>query len=74
MLKKAWLTPHTPELSTLTLESLNLTPEHMRLSADQRTFPAANPEHHVTVIGLLYDNDLRQIMFAIKDYLDGKDA
>lgn len=71
MLKKAWLTAHTSELHTLTIESLNVVPEHMRISAYDRLFPKDNPSHHVIVVGLLHNDDLRQIMFAIKDYLEG---
>ena len=70
MMRKAWLTPHSADLSTLTLESLRVEPEHQRISAHENTFPAADPKHHVIVIGLLQDNDLMEIMFAIKDYLE----
>ena len=69
MLKKAWLTDQGAGLATLTLESSNVLPEHQRVSVYQRTFPAKDPEHHVTVVGLLSEDDLMQIQNAIKEYL-----
>lgn len=69
MLKKAWLNEHADGLNTLTLESSSVFPAHQRLSVHENTFPAVQPQHHVMVIGLLNDDDLKGIQTVISDYL-----
>ena len=73
ILKKAWITPGDASYQALSFESAEQLPEYRRLSVRESVFPAkptpTNPQRHTIVIPLLSDDDLRQILRTIREYL-----
>jgi len=74
-LKKVWLTKHTDDLSTITLESMFPQNEDCkRIHIDSILFPnnptPKNPLRHTMVIGMLSREDLINLESAITSYLN----
>lgn len=75
LLKKAWLTKHTDDLCTLTLESAFPQDEdRKRIHIDDNLFPNnPTPEHplrHTIIIGMLSREDLINLESAITTYIN----
>jgi hypothetical protein len=72
-LKKAWITPSTNTLSTLSLESEHVDPEWRRLSVYEAVFPDdPSPDQsrrHTIVIQLMDVDDLIKLRDVISEYL-----
>ena len=75
-IKKAWITPWTDNLSSLTIESENA--KEFKLEVSERTFPVnptfEHPLRHTINIGLLSYEDMITLYKTIKTYLEDKNG
>lgn len=70
-IEKAWITPYTSDLVTLSFSSLRVVPEWARIQVNEVVFPDRDTKapRHTVSIKLLDDDDLVLLRDAIDEYL-----
>lgn len=76
-LKHVWITEHTRDLVSLSMESEIVDPEYMRIKVSEQVFPEKptkkSPKRHTVCLKLFTEADLCYLRDVIDDYLlEGK--